>query len=63
MTFTPKVGMRVEYRGYSGELRIIDDVYLTICTKNKTEGMIGDVCMLVYPKFWDLITVLEPIQL
>ena len=58
-SFSPALGLAVEYRGYVGEIRFVDSEYLTICTKKKDDGMIGDVCMVVYPKYWDQIKLLK----
>lgn len=59
MSFSPAIGLQVEYRGYVGEIRFVDHLYLTICTRKKEDGMIGDVCMIVYPKYWDDIKILN----
>ncbi len=56
--FVPAIGLEVEYKGYVGEIRFVDSIYLTICTRKKEDGMIGDVCMVVYPKYWDDIKLL-----
>jgi hypothetical protein len=45
MSFTPALGILVEYKGSVGEIKFIDDIYLTICTKSKTDGMIGDLSL------------------
>ena len=58
MSFTPALGILVEYKGSVGEIKFIDDVYLTICTKSKTDGMIGDLCLVVYKPEWDIIKML-----
>jgi hypothetical protein len=58
MSFTPALGILVEYKGSVGEIKFIDDVYLTICTKSKTSGMIGDLCLVVYREEWDIIKML-----
>ena len=55
MSFSPAVGLLVEYKGRVGEIKFIDELYLTICLKNKCDGMIGDVCLVVYPHEWDII--------
>lgn len=59
MSFTPALGLLVEYKGSVGEIKFIDEIYLTICLKNKCDGMIGDVCMVVYKNEWDLIKMLQ----
>ena len=55
MSFSPALGITVEYKGSVGEIRFIDEVYLTICLKNKCDGMVGDVCLVVYKGEWDNI--------
>ena len=59
MSFSPAPGVLVEYKGNVGEIKFIDDIYLTICLKNKCDGMIGDVCMVVYKNEWDTIKMLQ----
>jgi len=59
MSFTPALGILVEYKGNVGEIKFIDEVYLTICLKNKCDGMIGDVCLVVYKNEWDMIKMLQ----
>ena len=58
MSFTPALGIIVEYKGSVGEIKFIDEVYLTICTKSKTKGMIGDLCLVVYKEEWDTIKMI-----
>ena len=58
MSFSPALGVLVEYKGYVGEIRFIDEVYLTICTKSKTDKMIGDLCLVVYKQEWDTIKMI-----
>jgi len=59
MSFSPALGLLVEYKGNVGEIKFIDELYLTICLKNKCDGMIGDVCLVVYPPEWDTIKMLN----
>ncbi len=59
MSFSPALGILVEYKGNVGEIKFIDEVYLTICLKNKCDGMIGDVCLVVYKPEWDMIKMLQ----
>jgi len=59
MSFSPAVGLLVEYKGSVGEIRFIDEQYLTICLKRKCESMISDVCVVVYPAEWDQIKLIE----
>ena len=59
MSFSPALGILVEYKGSVGTIKFIDDIYLTICTKSKTEGMIGDLCLVVYKEEWDMIKMLQ----
>ncbi len=58
MSFSPALGILVEYKGNVGEIKFIDEVYLTICLKNKCDGMIGDVCLVVYKPEWDMIKMI-----
>ena len=58
MSFSPALGIIVEYKGNVGEIKFIDEIYLTICTKSKTPGMIGDLCLVVYREEWDIIKML-----
>ena len=58
MSFTPALGILVEYKGSVGEIKFIDDIYLTICTKSKTDRMVGDLCLVVYKVEWDLIKMI-----
>ncbi len=58
MSFSPALGLLVEYKKTVGEIRFIDDIYLTICTKRKDGNMIGDLCLVVYKREWDLIQML-----
>ncbi len=59
MSFSPAPGILVEYKGSVGEIKFIDEIYLTICTKSKTDGMIGDLCLVVYKEEWDKIKMLQ----
>jgi len=59
MSFSPAVGLLVEYKGSVGEIKFIDELYLTICLKRKCDDMIGDVCVVVYPGEWDDIKLIE----
>ena len=52
MNFSPALGLLVEYKGQVGEIKFIDDLYLTICLKSKKDGLISDVCLVVYPNDW-----------
>ena len=58
MSFSPALGILVEYKGNVGEIKFIDEVYLTICLKNKCDGMVGDVCLVVYKREWDDIKMI-----
>ena len=61
MTFTPTLGIEVEYKGFVGVVKFIDETsYLTICVKRKEGEMFGDVCMVVYTQFWDDIKLVGP---
>ena len=56
--FTPALGLEVEYRGFIGVIKFIDEIYLTICVKTKEGQMFGDVCMVVYPSQWEHIKLM-----
>jgi hypothetical protein len=58
MSFSPALGILVEYKKTVGEIKFIDDVYLTICTKRKDDSMIADLCVVVYKHEWDLIKMI-----
>ena len=57
--FTPALGLEVEYNGFVGTIKFIDEVYLTVCVKKKEGKMFGDVCMVVYPNQWDDIKLIH----
>ena len=57
--FSPSLGLDVEYKGFVGQIRFIDEQYLTVCIRNKSDGMIGDVCILAYPHEWHMIKLLH----
>lgn len=59
MTFSNCEGLTVEYKGYVGEIRFVDEIYLTICMKPREGNMIQDVCMVVYKEQWDDIKLLQ----
>lgn len=59
MTFSPTENLFVEYKGYVGYIKFVDDVYLTICMKPREGRMIQDVCMVVYREQWDNIKLLQ----
>jgi hypothetical protein len=56
--FTPALGLEVEYRGFVGYIKFIDEEYLTVCVKKKENEMFGDVCMVVYPSQWEHIKLM-----
>ena len=45
-------GQEVSYKGEVGVIRFIDSVYLTICLKRREDGMISDICVVVYSFQW-----------
>lgn len=57
--FIPSIGLDVEFKGFVGQIKFIDEAYLTICIRNKSDGMIGDVCLLAYPHEWSAIKLLH----
>ena len=57
--FTPAIGLDVEFKGFVGQIRFIDEAYLTICIRNRSDGMIGDVCLLAYTSEWKTIKLLQ----
>lgn len=58
LSFTPALGLEVEYRGHVGVINFIDELYLTVCIKKKEGDMISDVCMVVYPNQWENIKLM-----
>jgi hypothetical protein len=56
--FTPALCLEVEYRGFVGYIKFIDEEYLTVCVKKKEDQMFGDVCMVVYPSQWGNIKLM-----
>lgn len=47
----------VFYKERYGVIRFICDQYITICTKVFPSQKVRDVCMLVYPENYHLITL------
>ena len=39
-------GTQVEWRGHVGEIRFVDDIYLTICLLVNPEDRARDVCLV-----------------
>ena len=58
MTFSPTQGLLVEYKGTVGNIKFIDESYLTLCTQPKDKDMIGDICVVVYRYEWDKIKLI-----
>lgn len=52
-------GQEVEYKGDTGVIRFIFDEYLTVCLKRRCDGMIGDICLVIYSYQWDEIVPLR----
>ena len=53
-------GMIVSYKGKEGQVRFVDPGgYITVCLKNKEDGMISDVCLVVYPWDWENVEYLR----
>ena len=58
MEFTPSEGLSVEYKGTVGNIKFIDEHYLTICTKPREGEMVGDICLVVYRYNWNNIKLM-----
>ena len=56
--FSASPGVMVEYQGMVGTIKFVDPLYITVCIKTQREGMISDVCMVVYPHEWDDIKLI-----
>lgn len=52
-------GTKVEWRGHVGEIRFVDDVYLTICVSVNPEDRVRDVCLVVQKWYWDDIKLVK----
>lgn len=58
MTFSPSEGLLVEYKGTVGNIKFMDETYLTICTKPREGEMVSDICLVVYRYNWDYIKLI-----
>ena len=52
-------GTQVEWRGHVGEIRFVDDIYLTICLSVNPQDRARDVCLVVQNYQWDEIKLLK----
>jgi len=52
-------GTKVEWRGHVGEIRFVDDFYLTICVSVNPEDRVRDVCLVVHNYQWDDIKLVK----
>jgi hypothetical protein len=52
-------GTRVEWRGHVGEIRFVDDIYLTICVSVNPEDRARDVCLVVQKWDWNEIMLVK----
>lgn len=52
-------GTQVEWRGHFGEIRFVDDIYLTICLSVNPEDRARDVCLVVHDYQWDEIKLVK----
>lgn len=52
-------GAVVEWKGHVGEIRFVDDVYLTICVSVNPEDRVRDVCLVVQKWYWDDIKLVK----
>ena len=52
-------GTQVEWRGHVGQIRFVDDIYLTICVSVNPGDRVRDVCLVVQNYQWDEIKLLK----
>ena len=52
-------GTEVEFCGQVGEIRFIDDSYLTICLFVNSEDRVRDVCLVVQRWDWHKIKLIK----
>jgi hypothetical protein len=52
-------GTQVEWRGHVGEIRFVDDIYLTICVSINPDDRVRDVCLVVQKWDWDSIKLVK----
>ena len=52
-------GTQVEWRGHVGEIRFVDDIYLTICICVNREDRVRDVCLVVQNYHWNEIKLVK----
>ena len=53
------VGTKVEWREHVGEIRFVDDVYLTICVSVNPNDRVRDVCLVVQKWDWNEIKLVK----
>ena len=53
------VGTKVEWREHVGEIRFVDDVYLTICVSVNPNDRVRDVCLVVQKWDWSNIKLVK----
>lgn len=56
MSQTFYTGLKVYYRNQLGKIQFICDEYITVCI-NQGENKIHDVCLVVYPKYYEYVTL------
>ena len=52
-------GTVVEWKGHVGEIRFVDDLYLTICLSVHPEDRVRDVCLVVQRWDWNEIKLVK----
>ena len=56
-SFAP--GAVVEWRGHVGEIRFVDDLYLTVCVCVNEQDRVRDVCIVVQNFQWNEIKLIK----
>ena len=56
MSQTFYTGLKVYYRNQLGKIQFICDEYITVCI-SQGENKIHDVCLVVYPKYYEYVTL------
>lgn len=52
-------GLEVYYKQHFGVVRFVSEKYITICTKVFPGQRVRDVCLLVYPENYHLVTLVK----
>jgi hypothetical protein len=57
--YTFAEGLEVYYKNYYGVIRFVCDEYLTVCIRKFDNEKSRDVCMIVYPQQYHIITLVK----